>query len=351
MGLFGPSKAELDAEKKRNEELDSDNSNLNGILESQKAQIASMNEQHLKEIEELQKEILFLKNADQNLKQNEDKIIFNQRQIVTLMTRVKLTASALYVQLVDLYAKKKAILTKVKIKFFDCRPFSDRDTYFCRLNNDKIDESQIGYWMNREEKQEYKDLQSLHALIIRIDELSKLLSSEQKIILNQVELLSTLESHARLNEIKVNLSRNLIGVITEEFSNWLKKENPESDKILAINKKIEELFLVTLTICKNLSDKKRYRTEDFITLDLSKGTIQYCKLENEYNTIKKELQSFEESFKKLIDYIVQETIETHKIDVDEYRIKDLEKVIEREIMTKARSKINILKSISRNIKK
>ncbi len=350
MSLFGPSKAELQAEKDKVKALEAEKGSLNSTIASKDKENQYLNEKYLKEVEELKNEILFLKNADQNLKLNEDKILFNQRQIVTLMTRIKLNASASYAQLVDLYAKKKVIMTKVKSKYNDCRPFSDRDKYFRRLNNDKIDDSQIGYWMNIEEKQEYRDIQRLHALIIRIDELSKLLSSEQKVIVNQNELLSTLESHAKLNEIRVNLSRDFNHVITEEFSNWLKKENPEADKIIAINKKIEEVFKTLFNICKSLSDNKRYRTDDF-TLDLSKETIQYCKFESEYNTIKKELESFEESIKKLTEYMVQETIETHKIEIEEYTIKDLEKAIEREIITKARSKITILKSINRNMNK
>jgi hypothetical protein len=350
MSLFGPSKAELQAEKDKVKALETEKVILNGNITSKDLENKNLKDKYLQEVEELKNEILFLKNADQNLKLNEEKIVFNQRQIVSLMTRIKLNASASYAQLVDLYAKKKVIMKKVQINYNDCRPFSDRDKYFRKLNNDKIDDGQIGYWMNIEEKQEYRDIQRLHALIVRIDELSKLLSSEQKLIIDQNELLSTLESHARLNEINVSLPRNLNSVITEEFLNWLKKENPESDKIIGINKKIEEMFKIIFSICKNMSDSKRYRT-DYFTLNLSKEAIQYCKFENEYHTIKKELESFEESIKKLTEYLVQETIETHKIEVEEYAIKDLEKVIEREIITKAKSRITTLKSINRNMNK
>ena len=348
MGLFGPSK--LEVEKIKNEELTLANQKLNSDLDAQRIQSTSMNEQSLKEIEALKNEILFLKNADQNIKQNEDKILFNQRQIVVLMTRIKLNASASYVQLVDLYDKKKSIINIINSKFENYSG-CDRVGTFRKLDNSPLERGEMASLVTSQKNQGYQGLQSLHAIVVRIDELSQLIFSEQKVILDQTELLSTLESHTRLNDIQAHFTRDLSKVITEEFSNWLKKENPESDKVIAINKKIEELFIVILNICKNLADEEKLlRNQDF-NFNLSQATIRYCGLEKEHNSLIKELDSFKESIRNLTNYIIQETVETHKIELDEYTIKNLEKAIEREIVTKARSNITILKSINRNIKK
>lgn len=348
MGLFGPSKAELQAEKDKVRALEGEKGLLDSSLVSKEKENQYLKEKYIKDMEDLKKEILFLKNADQNIKQNADKIIFSQTQIVTIMTRIKLNASASYVQMVDLYNRRKSMINTIKNKYDDCRPFSDKSRYFRTLKNEGMEDRHISYLKQKIEKQNYQNLQTLHAIINRVDELSKLLSSEQKLILDQKELLSALESHAKLNEIYT--SYNTYPIITEEFANWLKKENPESDKIVGINKKIEELFQNLLSTCRGIIDGKSQRNYDF-DLDLSRETLQYCGLEKEYNALKLELESFEKSLKSQMDYIIRETVETHKIEIEEHNIKEYTQLLGRTIMTKSESNIAKLKSINRNLNK